>query len=48
MDALAVGAAGGVFALPEVVVDLMQTAGAGFAVGALKGRERFGGGSVPS
>ena len=47
MNALAVGATGGVFAFPEVVVDLMQTAGAGFAAGALKGCERFGGGSVP-
>ena len=47
MDALAVRAAGGIFALPEVVVDLMQAAGAGFAAGALVGLEGLPDGSIP-
>ena len=47
MNALAVGAAGGVFAFPEVVVDLMQAAGAGFAAGALVGLEGLSDGSIP-
>ena len=44
MYAFHVCAAGRVFALPEVVVDLMQAAGAGFSAGSLEGLEGFGGG----
>ena len=47
MDALAVRAAGSVFAFPEVVVDLVQAAGAGFAAGALVWLEGLPDGSIP-
>ena len=45
-DALAVGISGRVFALPEVVVQLIDTAGAGFALFALVGQETALGNSL--
>ena len=48
MNAFPVCAAGGVFAFPEVVVDLVQAAGAGFSAGTLEGLEELSGGYFSS